>query len=214
MDAYDPGTVFSSIDHGGRYAYGNQPYIAQWNLARLGGALLPLIDADQEQALAAADPILQSFPARFLVAFERGMHAKLGLADGVGEDEALIDDLLALLQAEHVDFTSFFRSLSRAACGDQSGVPDALHPWLARWRPLLGPDPRAAADAMDRVNPVYIARNHLVEAALASAVAGDLGPFHDLVDVLARPFDERPGLERYAAPAPPDFGDYRTFCGT
>ena len=224
MDAFDPATVFSSIDHGGRYAYGNQSAIAQWNLVRLAETLLPLIDADHERAIAAASGVLRSYPERYDAYWLRGMQAKLGLADGAGEDEALIDDLLALLQAQRVDFTSCLRALSPAARGDTAAAralfaePSTFDAWLARWHAQLSAqaaDPAATAEAMRRVNPIYIPRNHLVEEALAAATAGDMQPFRRLVDVLAQPFDERPGLERYAAPAPPSFGDdYLTFCGT
>jgi uncharacterized protein YdiU (UPF0061 family) len=223
MDAFDPATVFSSIDHGGRYAYGNQPGIAQWNLARLGETLLPLVDADLEAALEAATAVLRTFPDRYQGHWRAGMRAKLGLAATRPEDEELVEDLLGLLQRERVDFTSAFRGLASAARGDAGparalfGDPAAFDGWAARWRDRLaadGGDPAAAADAMDRVNPVYIPRNHLVEEVLAAATAGDLDPLHRLVAVLARPFDERPGLEAYALPAPADFGAYATFCGT
>jgi uncharacterized protein YdiU (UPF0061 family) len=223
MDAFDPTTVFSSIDHSGRYAYGNQPSIAQWNLARLGETLLPLLDAEPQTALAAANDVLQSFPDRYDAYWGRGMHAKLGLADGAGEDDALIDDLLALLHAQRVDFTSCFRALSSSVRGDAEPArslfiePSAFDAWSGRWRAQLSSracDRRAIADEMDRVNPVYIPRNHQVEEALAAASAGDLQPFRRLLDVLAQPFDQRPGLEPYAGPAPPSFGAYRTFCGT
>ncbi len=205
MDAFDPTTVFSSIDHGGRYAYGNQPAIAQWNLARLGETLLPLLDAEPETAVAAATDVLRSFPDRYDAYWGRGMDAKLGLADGTGEDDALIDDLLALLHAQAVDFTSCFRALSSSVRGDAAPArslftePCAFDAWSDRWRAQLSSqacDPRAIAEAMDRVNPVYIPRNHHVEEALAAASAGDLQPFRRLLDVLAQPFHERPGLER------------------
>jgi len=223
MDAFDPATVFSSIDHGGRYAYGNQPRIAQWNLARLGESLLPLLDADPQTALASASDALRSFPDRYDAYWVRGMQAKLGLADGLGEDEALVGDLLALLHAQTVDFTSCLRALSSAVRGDGAPVRSlfaeraAFDAWSERWRAQLSAqaaDPQAIADAMDRVNPLYVPRNHLVEEALDAATAGDLEPFRRLLDVLAKPFDERPGLEAYASPAPPSFGEYLTFCGT
>jgi uncharacterized protein YdiU (UPF0061 family) len=223
MDAFDPATVFSSIDHGGRYAYANQPPIAQWNLARLGEALLPLLDVAADTAVGAAGCVLESFPERFHGYWSHGMRAKLGVADGRREDGALIDDLLALLRAQRVDFTSCFRALSSSARGDAQPArslfdePKAFDAWSERWRARLPSDAsgrHAIADAMDCVNPVYVPRNHLVEEALAAATAGDLGPLRRLLDVLARPFDERPGLEPYAAPAPPSFGAYRTFCGT
>jgi uncharacterized protein YdiU (UPF0061 family) len=217
MDAYDPATVFSSIDHAGRYAYGNQPAVAQWNLARFAETLLPLIDADSSAAIAAATGVLHSFTERYDASFKRGMRAKLGLAE---PDDTLIDDLLALLEAQTVDFTVFFRALSTSLRTDATrvqdlfGEPAAFDLWAARWRAALDGDPQAIADAMDRVNPVYIPRNHLVEEALAAATAGDLSPFNRLVDVLARPFEERPGLEVFATPGPPSFGAYQTFCGT
>jgi uncharacterized protein YdiU (UPF0061 family) len=223
MDAFDPATVFSSIDHGGRYAYGKQPRIAQWNLARLAEALLPLLHVDADTAVAAATDVLQSFSDRYHVYWRRGMHAKLGLADGQSEDGALIDDLLALLHAQAVDFTLCFRALSSSVRGDAARArslfaePSAFDAWSERWRAqpsFQARDPQAVAEAMDRVNPVYVARNHKVEEALAAASSGDLRPFERLLDVLARPFEERPGLEAYAAPAPPAFGAYRTFCGT
>jgi len=223
MDAFDPATVFSSIDHGGRYAYGNQPRIAQWNLARLGETLLPLFHVEAETAIAAATDVLQSFPGRYDEYWSHGMRAKVGVAEGCREDGALIDDLLALLHAQKVDFTACFRALSSSALGDAARArslfaePSAFDAWSDRWQAQLSSQAsgrQAIAEAMDRVNPVYIPRNHHVEEALAAASAGDLRPFRRLLDVLAQPFDERPGLEPYAGPAPPSFGAYRTFCGT
>jgi uncharacterized protein YdiU (UPF0061 family) len=217
MEAFDPATVYSSIDHGGRYAYGNQPLVAEWNLARLAEALLPLIDDDQERAVALAVDALGAFRPQYDAAWSAGMRAKLGLPDGLADDVAasLVDELLVLLQKDHVDFTSFFRALGAAARGDAAPARNlfldlaGFDGWADRWR-ALAPD----ADAMDRVNPVHIPRNHLVEEALDAATAGDLGPLTSLLDAVSTPFVERPGLERYAAPAPQDFGAYRTFCGT
>jgi len=223
MEAFDPATVFSSIDHGGRYAYGNQPAIAQWNLARLAESLLPLLHVDTETARAAATDVLQSFPGRYYEYWLRGMCAKLGLTDGHEQDGALIDDLLALLHAQSVDFTSCFRALSSCVLGNAAPArslfaePSAFDAWAERWKARLASPaatPQVTAQAMDRVNPAYIPRNHQVEAALAAATAGDLQPFRALLDVLSQPFDERPGLEAFAAPAPPTFGAYRTYCGT
>jgi serine/tyrosine/threonine adenylyltransferase len=127
----------------------------------------------------------------------------------------LVEELLALMEESRVDYTSFFRQLGRAASGDAEPARGLFSDlagfdgWLSRWR-ALGPNP----ESMDRANPIYIPRNHLVEDALAAAVAGDLGPLEQLLDAVTGPYDERPGLERYADPAPEDFGDYRTFCGT
>jgi uncharacterized protein YdiU (UPF0061 family) len=224
MDAFDPATVFSSIDHRGRYAFGNQAPIAQWNLARLAETLLPLVHAETEAAVAAVTEVLQSFADRYQAHLSRGMRAKLGLADDRPEDSALIDDLLGLMHAQQVDFTSCFRALSSVVRGDAARArslftePDAFDEWSQRWQARLssqGNDAQATAEAMDRVNPVYIPRNHRVEEALSAATTGDLEPFRRLLDVIVRPFEERPGLESYAAPAPPEFGGaYRTFCGT
>ncbi|AQP44430.1 protein adenylyltransferase SelO [Tessaracoccus flavus] len=217
MEAFDPATVFSSIDGGGRYAYGRQPMVAQWNLARLAEALLPLVHEDEQQAVALVVERLTAFPGRYAAAWLAGMRAKLGLPDELNDAVAspLIDDLLALLQKDQVDYTSFFRHLAAAARGDDGparGLFDdatAFDAWLGRWRDL-----RPQADAMDRVNPVYIPRNHLVEEALAAGTEGNLDPLARLLEAVANPFHERAGLERYAAPAPSTFGPYETFCGT
>jgi uncharacterized protein YdiU (UPF0061 family) len=214
MEAYDPVTVFSSIDYAGRYAYGNQPAVAEWNLARFAETLLPLFAADGEEAVALATESLGGFRRQYDAAWAAGMRAKLGLPEDV-DAEALVGGLLALLQDSHVDYTSFFRHLGRAARGDTEPARGlfidlaGFDEWLARWRGL-GPD----ADAMDRVNPVYIPRNHLVEEALAAATDGDLDPLDGLLTAVTAPYGERPGLQRYAEPAPEDFGRYRTFCGT
>jgi uncharacterized protein YdiU (UPF0061 family) len=223
MDAYDPATVFSSIDHGGRYAYGNQPRIALWNLARLAETLLPLLGAETETAVAAATEVLESFPDRYREYRAHRMGGKLGLTGVREEDESLGDDLLALMHAQGVDYTSCFRALSSALRGDAARArslfadPSRFDAWSDRWLARLSSqasDLHATADGLDRVNPVYIPRNHQVEEALAAATAGDMSPFHELVDVIVAPFQERPGLDAYAAPAPPSFGAYRTFCGT
>jgi uncharacterized protein YdiU (UPF0061 family) len=223
MDAFDPATVFSSIDDFGRYAYGNQPLIARWNLARLAETLLPLFDVETDAAIAAATDVLDSFADRFQGYWADGMRAKLGLDDVQGDKGELIDDLLGLLHAQKVDFTSFFRALSSSILGDATHArslfvePYAFDAWAARWRTLLSTqarEPQATAAAMDCVNPLYTPRNHQVEEALAAASEDDLEPFRRLLAVLAQPFDERPGLEAYAVPAPPSFGPYRTFCGT
>jgi uncharacterized protein YdiU (UPF0061 family) len=217
MEAHDPATVYSSIDQGGRYAYGNQPAITQWNLTRLAEALLPLIDDVQEEAVSLAVAVLETFAGRYRAHFLAGARAKLGLPEGLDEtvSASLVEELLTLMRDNHPDHTSFLRSLGAAARGDvepaRGEVVDlgAFDEWLTRWR-ALAPD----ADAMDRVNPLYIPRNHLVEEALTAATGGDLGPFERLVEIVRSPYTERAGLDRYAAPAPQDFGRYRTFCGT
>jgi uncharacterized protein YdiU (UPF0061 family) len=217
MDVFDYATVYSSIDHAGRYAYANQPLIAEWNLARLAEALLPLIGEDQEQAVKTAVAALEEFRPQYSAAWLAGMKAKLGLPDDVAEEIAspLANDVLTLLQENHVDYTSFFRGLSSVVRGDARPARDlvldvaAFDAWAERWL-HLGPD----ADAMDTVNPVYIPRNYLVEEALEAATAGDLDPLDRLIDVVRHPFDERPGLDRYASGPPEDFGRYTTYCGT
>ena len=211
MDAFDPATVFSSIDHGGRYAYGNQPQIAQWNLARLAETLLPLFDVETDAAVAAATDVLQSFTDRYHGYWTDGMRAKLGLGAAQAGDGELIDELLALLHGQQVDFTSCFRALSSSILGETAPARSlfversAFDGWAVRWRTRLSSqtrDPQSIAAAMDRVNPVYIPRNHQVEAALAAATADDLGPFRRLLGVLAQPFEERPGLERLRSTGP------------
>jgi uncharacterized protein YdiU (UPF0061 family) len=209
MDVFDPATVFSSIDEQGRYAYRNQAAVAQWNLARLGEALLPLIDADADAAVAAAVEAVNGFAAAFQAHWDAGMAAKLGLP---APDPKLAEDLAALLRAQRVDFTSFFRALSAGTARDLFLDRDAFDAWAARRDALLPADRAAVAAGMDRVNPVYIPRNHRVEEALTAATAGDLGPFRTLLDVVARPFTPRPGLEDYAVPG--DATPYVTYCGT
>ncbi|MGB8206980.1 MAG: YdiU family protein [Mycobacterium sp.] len=209
MEAYDPDTVFSSIDHWGRYAYGNQPAIAGWNLARFAEALLPLLSDNVEEGIALAENSFGAFRDEYDAVWTSGMRAKLGLAADVDAEVAtsLVDDLLPMLKESHVDYTSFFRRLSQAARGHAG--PAGFDDWMSRWR-ALGPD----AESMDRVNPIYIPRNHLVEEALTAATAGDLDPLERLLVAVTNPYDERPGLERYASPAPEGFGPYQTFCGT
>jgi uncharacterized protein YdiU (UPF0061 family) len=216
MEAFDPATVYSSIDVGGRYAYGNQPVIAEWNLARFAETLLPLLADDQDTAVALATESLGTFRERYSAAWSAGLRTKLGLSSSAGDvADGLADELLELLRTSHVDWTSAFRALGRAARGDAEPLRGlvldlpAVDAWLTRWR-ALDPDP----DLMDRANPIYIPRNHLVEEALDAATSGDLSPVERLVEVIQRPYDERPGLERYAAPAPEDFGRYITYCGT
>ncbi|MFA5608057.1 MAG: protein adenylyltransferase SelO family protein, partial [Leucobacter sp.] len=301
LDAYDAGAVFSSIDHEGRYAYGNQPGIVLWNLTRLAETLLPLLagagagvdaeadaadgevaeaaeaenagagagsgadtgadaDADAgagaeaagtaggadatEAAKTLAIGVLDTFASRYDAAWLDGMRAKLGLggrpetgsaaggaSDGIVGDaadddatdydvtdervRALAAAFLDELQQHRIDYTGAFRALGQAARGDEHALrahyPAGQTPgeWFAQWRELV-PD----ADAMDAVNPVIIPRNHLTDAALDAATAGDLAPFERLLDAVTRPFDERPGFEEYARPAPPGTRRHVTYCGT
>jgi uncharacterized protein YdiU (UPF0061 family) len=211
MDAFDPATVFSSIDDQGRYAYGNQPRVLQWNLARLAEALLPLIDDSSEAAVEAATEVLDGFPDTYQRHLAEGMAAKLGLA---APDRELTEDILRLMRLQKVDFTQFFRALSAGTARTLFTEPELFDAWAARREVLLPADRTGVAAAMDRVNPVYIPRNHRVEEALASATKGDMGPFHQLVDAVSHPFDERPGLADYTRPAPAGGAPYVTYCGT
>lgn len=241
-DTYDPATVFSSIDTGGRYAYGNQPSITQWNLARLAETLLVLIDDDTDTAVALATASLQAFTDRYDHHWRAGLRLKLGLRTTPGlhtgrdrgtsdaatttnepGDPDVVDDVMMLLGSNSIDITRFFRSLADAVRGDDTIVRSLfddhsqLDAWLARWRaqlPLAQRPADATADAMDTVNPVYIPRNHLVEQALDAATTGDLGPFEQLLAVVTDPFTRRDGLGVYELGAPDDFGPHRTFCGT
>ena len=196
MDRFDPETVFSSIDHAGRYAYGHQPPVARWNLARLGEALLPLIDADQDTAIEQATAVVQEFGEVYERHFQAGMAAKLGLRE---PDPQLVADLLALLHAQQVDWTTFFRSENPR---DLFVDREAFDAWAARWTPELD---------RDAVNPLYVPRNHLVDEALVAAEGGDLQPFHDLLAVITQPYTEQPGRERYTEPGT---GPFVTYCGT
>jgi len=233
MEAYDPQAVFSSIDHGGRYAYDNQPRIARWNLARLAEALLPLIAEGEDEAATqrAIDQVMErvidAFPAWYDIALRDGQRAKLGLSNAEADDAALADAWLALLHTQAVDFTLAWRRLADAAAGDSAPLhalfSDAapLQAWLAQWQARCARDAglasgAARAAAMRRVNPLYIPRNHRVEEALAAASdRGDLQPFRQLLAALQRPFDEEPARAAFAEPAPAALtAGYRTFCGT
>ncbi len=217
LDAFDPATVYSSIDTGGRYAFGNQPAVAQWNLARLAEALLPLFDADPDTAITLATDALGAFGQQYSGAWSAGMEAKLGLPSGSHESVAkpLVDELLTLMTQSRVDHTSFYRRLAVAARGSAEPARElfvdlaGIDSWIKRWR-AMDPD----ADAMDRVNPIYIPRNHLVEEALDAATGGDLAPLNRLLAAVSAPYEGRAGMELYAALAPQDFGAYQTFCGT
>jgi len=224
IDAYDPKAVFSSIDHNGRYAYGNQPNIAQWNLARFAESLLDLIDPeDSDAAIATAAETLGAFPHHYQAAWLAGVRAKMGLMKELPADLDLANDLLALMAESYADFTQTFRALSgvvrAAADGFRGRFLDlaAADRWLGRYVGRLAEEdiaPEARAAAMDRVNPIYIPRNHKVEAALEAAEAGNMAPFDALLGAISAPFAPQAGLEAYAEPAPDDFGPYTTYCGT
>ena len=223
MDRFAVNTVFSSIDANGRYAYGRQPQILHWNMARFAEALLPAIHSVDPADVEAAKALVNEIPDRFGRVWSALMRQKLGLIEAREDDGELIDGLFDELEKHQVDFTLFFRGLAMMLRGDgtrlESLLPnaDAMVPWIADWWERLGRDsdtPLERADAMDRVNPLYIPRNHKVEAALASAEEGDMAPWLALLDVVQNPFAARAEWADYAVPAPDDFGPYTTFCGT
>jgi uncharacterized protein YdiU (UPF0061 family) len=225
MDAYDPNTVFSSIDHQGRYAFRNQPAIAQWNLARLAETLLPLIDPEPEKAVELATEVIALFIAGFEARFLAGMRRKIGLSAAVEGDADLIRRLLAVMEQSHADFTLTFSRLVlvaenydqepklRELFADSSDIGS----WLQDWRTLVARDPRPVEQRiadMRTANPTFIPRNHRVQAALDAAEAGDHGPFHALLDVVQHPFEPQPQRSEYAQPPHPSERVLQTFCGT
>ncbi|MEZ5913028.1 MAG: YdiU family protein [Paracoccaceae bacterium] len=224
IDSYDPKAVFSSIDRHGRYAYGAQPPIMHWNLARFAETLVELVNPeDSDDAIRQLTDALNAFPAQYQQAWLRGMRAKLGLFTQASGDQDLANDLFAAMDRRDVDFTRAFRALSSVVRGDPGVLRalfndhEAIDAWLDRYRrrqaaEAIGAEARAAA--MDRVNPLYIPRNHKVEEALAAALAGDMAPFDRLLARVSRPFDAAAGYEDYALGAPSAFGPHVTYCGT
>ncbi|MFM8887101.1 MAG: protein adenylyltransferase SelO family protein, partial [Chthoniobacterales bacterium] len=222
IDTYDPATVFSSIDRGGRYAYGNQPNIAHWNLARLAESLLPLIDDDKDKAVAAAEERLDKFPERFRARYTAGLRSKLGLLNEEEGDYDLAREFLDWMKTAEADFTSSFAALTKAAktgklTGPLSFGGEPLRAWQEKWAARVArqqTDRNEVWAVMRRANPVVIPRNHRVEEALAAAVGGDLSVMHRLLDALRTPFEETPENEPYCDAPPPGGQPYRTFCGT
>ena len=225
INGYHPETVFSSIDSNGRYAYGNQPNIAHWNLIRLAESLLPLIDDDEEQAIALVTECLQAFPNQFFAYWLAGMRSKLGIFNQEEDDIKLVEDLLMHMQKSKADFTNTFRSLSDVAFPDVAFQNSALHQdagfknWQSQWQARLARQNQRFADSvqlMQSVNPKVIARNHLVEEALSAAVDGnDMTLFNALLAVVSNPFANLEYAEKYTqAPEPLIDAQYKTFCGT
>ena len=216
MDAFDPATVFSSIDRNGRYAYGNQPQIAQWNLARLAEALLPLLHTDEKQAVEIANAAIEGFKMTFERHWLTGMRAKLGLFTEEAEDRALVESLLTWMRDQKADFTNTFRSLNPV-----EAVPPndpAFSTWHEKWQARLKRQPQSADEVPQRMrahNPAVIPRNHKVEEALAAAQErGDLGVMQRLLEVLAKPYEEVAEQAEYRMPSGLAPGAYQTFCGT
>ena len=218
MDTYDPGTVFSSIDHGGRYAYANQPAIAQWNLARLAETLLPLLDDDPNKAKDLAEEAIHSFGAVYKEKSLSMLRAKVGLFDEQPEDEKLITDLLDWMQQTDSDYTNTFKDLTHEVppSGERYDS-DTFKEWHARWQTRVAVNTQpleASLDLMRANNPVVIPRNHKVEQALEAANSGDLQPFKDLIAALQEPYKNNPDLKPYQSPPKPDEKVCQTFCGT
>ncbi len=223
MDSFHPGRVYSSIDHGGRYAFANQPRIAQWNLAQLAQSLLPLLPGSRDEAVAAAQAAIDRYPELWREEWLGVMRAKLGLATARAGDEALIEDLLARMAANEADFTMTFRRLADVVTGSGDGPrelfadPSALDGWVDDWRQRLAVETCVPEEARARLlaaNPLYIPRNHLVEEAIKAAHGGDYAPFEVLLEVLSAPFHDRPERARHAEPPRPEQVVHRTFCGT
>ncbi|AHK78931.1 hypothetical protein M911_06955 [Ectothiorhodospira haloalkaliphila] len=226
MDTYHPGTVFSSIDQRGRYAFANQPEIAQWNLARLAETLLPLIDDDASRAIDRATQILEAFPARISTHWLAGMRSKLGLQTEEDSDLELVRELLDVMRKQEADFTLTFRHLSDLAAGAEVHTrvrslfnhAQPFDVWLPCWQARVAREPDGAAERgarMRRANPAYIPRNHRVEQAIVAAVTeADFGPFEHLLGLVTQPFDEHPGEEAFMLPARPEERVHQTFCGT
>lgn len=219
MDTYDPATVFSSIDTQGRYAYGNQPYIAAWNLARLAEAMLPLLDDDEGRAVRMAEEAVADFSTRYRRHWLEGMRGKLGLFNGEPEDESLAEDLLGIMKKHGADYTNTFRALTLGETEEGPLFPTSdFAQWRERWQARLGrqqEDASAVTRLMRGSNPAVIPRNHRVEEALeAASEHGDTGVMERLLQALANPYAYTPNQEEYAAPAPPSGCPYRTYCGT
>ena len=226
MDSYHPDTVYSSIDEQGRYAYGNQMRMAHWNLARLAEALLPLLGEDYDAGLSEAQAAIDRFVPQHEDAYARGLAAKLGIEKTRPDDLSLSQALLAMMADDGLDFTSTFRKLGETLTDDVKAAAlrgnfvdlNAFDAWNGRWRKRLEEEAGDSATIrarMERTNPIYIPRNHLDEEVIAAAAKqNDFSPFDKLLSVLAKPFEERPGLERFAEPPTPDQVVHQTFCGT
>jgi uncharacterized protein YdiU (UPF0061 family) len=219
MDAYDPNTVFSSIDQNGRYAYGRQPQIAQWNLARFAETLLPLIHEDQQKAVSLATDAVSGFPDTFRQFWLAGMRAKLGLSNQEADDSALVEDLLDGMQRHGADFTNTFRDLASGSLPEASvfQAPE-FKAWFERWQARLkrqSDSREASRRIMNTHNPAVIPRNHRVEEALAAATEqADFSVMENLLEVLSHPYQDPPEEAGYHLPPPPSAEPYRTFCGT
>ena len=218
MDEYNPATVFSSIDREGRYAYGNQPYIGGWNLARFAESLLPLLDDDEKKALEIAQEEITRYSEQYKASWLAGMRAKIGLFAEEAGDAALIDSLLGLMEKSRADYTNTFSALAYGKDPEKLAGRPEFNEWLKRWKQRLesqGKSDDEVAEMMRKHNPVMIPRNHKVEEALeAAVVTGDFSLMGRLMKELADPYTYTAGKEEYTAPPAPSDVPYRTYCGT
>jgi uncharacterized protein YdiU (UPF0061 family) len=212
MDHYDPKTVFSSIDHHGRYAFGNQPIIAQWNLARLTDAILPLLDEDQNKAIEVGEEIIESFNEKYEKKFNEMMKKKLGLITDEPEDAVLVKELLDAMEKNKLDYTNTFRDLM-----NKNNTDENLKDFYSKWKIRVDKqnrDKQEVLTLMRKNNPVVIPRNHKVEESLKEAHKGNLLSLNNLLNALKDPYTERRDLKLYQQPAPDNEKKYKTFCGT
>lgn len=224
MDEYHPSTVFSSIDKQGRYAYANQPSILTWNLTRLAEALIPLVHGEKEESIKLLTEVLQLVKPVYENFWLMNMRSKIGLSKEDPKDYELIMSLLEVMKDEKVDFTLAFRSLSKALTGNMTIARNIFNNskkfdvWFMHWQERISQENVPDEDivsAMDKVNPIYIPRNHKVEEALFSAVhKNDMQPFSNLLSILMSPYEENKGNESYTLPAPESEKPFKTFCGT
>ncbi len=217
MDAFHAERVYSSIDHYGRYAYNRQPDVLVWNLAQFATALLPLMGEDRNAAIEAATEAVHRFPDRFREEWLSVFRAKLGLETAEDGDGGLVDTLLARMQTLQADFTNTFRALGTASARDEFLEPDGYDAWERDWRDRLareGATPDGRREAIRAANPAYIPRNHRIEAAIRAGIEGDFTPFHRLVEVLSRPFEDQPDQTDLRRPPAEDEVVRQTFCGT
>lgn len=218
MDTFEAGKVFSSIDRGARYAYQNQPRIAQWNLVNLAQCLLPNIHSDKEEAVSLAQTAINKFDDVFIEHYLDRMRAKLGLPDEQEDDLELISNLLTLLEEYKLDFTVAFTQLSHADATSPFAMGGSLHSWNLRWKQRLGDDQAQQALArqtMQQTNPVVIPRNHLIERFIErAATEADYSEFDAMLEVVTKPFDQAHLNSEYAAPPAPEERVTQTFCGT
>jgi len=214
MDSYHPRMVFSSIDHGGRYAYQEQPNIAVWNLAQLATSLLPLMDGDDETARRDATDVLEGFADHFTAAWRQAFRAKIGLTTTEDGDDALITGFLARMASSQADFTATFSALADGTAEDHITDEGAWDSWAPDWNVRKEKETHDPSETMKTANPTLIPRNHRIEETIQAGIAGDYAPFHRMVDALAKPFDPDTEHLDLATPPQPEKRILRTFCGT